>query len=293
MATIGRPKVALVVTEMERRELVRLTKRAHVNRALAFRARLVLACTDAVPNTAVARRRRTSNATVGKWRTRFIERRLDGLYDEPRIGAPRTISDEAVEAVIVKTLETTPKGETHWSTRTMAAKAGMSHTMIGRIWRTFGLKPHITQSFKLSPDPQLVDKIRDVVGLYMNPPTNAVVFSFDEKSQIQALERAQPILPMDIGSPNGGPTTTSGMARSTSSPPSMSRRAKSWRAANSGIARRISSRSCVRSTRASNPGWRCTSCWITCRPTERRRCSDGCSAIRTCIFISRRPMRRG
>jgi transposase len=201
MTTIGRPKVALMVTDGERRELLRLTKRAHVNRALAFRARLVLACTDGVPNTAVARRHRTSNATVGKWRTRFIERRLDGLYDEPRIGAPRTISDEAVEAVIVRTLETTPKGETHWSTRTMAAKAGLSHTMVGRIWRTFGLQPHITRSFKISPDPQLVDKVRDVVGLYMNPPHNAVVFAFDEKSQIQALERAQPILPMDIGQP--------------------------------------------------------------------------------------------
>ena len=201
MATIGRPKVALMVTEDERRELVRLTKRAHVNRALAFRARLVLACTDAAPNTAVARRYRTSKATVGKWRTRFVERRLDGLYDEPRIGAPRTVSDEAVEAVIVKTLETLPQGETHWSTRTMAAKAGMSHAMIGRIWRPFGLKPHITRSFKLSPDPRLVDKIRDVVGLYLNPPHNAVVFSFDEKSQIQALERAQPILTLDIGQP--------------------------------------------------------------------------------------------
>src|SRR5229473_5846714 len=201
MAIIGRPKVALVVTDVERRELVRLTKRAHVNRALAFRARLVLACTDAVPNTTVARRQRTSNATVGKWRTRFIERRLDGLFDEPRVGAPRTISDEAVEAVIVKTLETLPQGETHWSTRTMAKKAGMSHAMIGRIWRTFGLKPHITRSFKLSPDPQLIEKIRDVVGLYMNPPNNAVVVAFDEKSQIQALERAQPILPMDIGQP--------------------------------------------------------------------------------------------
>jgi transposase len=201
MATIGRPKVALRITDVERHELVRLTKRAHVNRALAFRARLVLACTDAVPNTAVARRHRTSNATVGKWRTRFAAHRLDGLYDEPRIGAPRKISDEAVEAVIVKTLETLPRGETHWSTRTMAKKAGMSHAMIGRIWRTFGLKPHLTRSFKLSPDPQLVDKIRDVVGLYLNPPHNAVVFSFDEKSQIQALERAQPILPMDIGQP--------------------------------------------------------------------------------------------
>ena len=142
--------------------------------------------------------------SAGSCRRRPIRaRRLDGLYDEPRIGAPRTISDEAVEAVIVKTLETTPKGETHWSTRTMAAKAGMSHTMIGRIWRTFGLKPHITRSFKISPDPQLLDKTRDVVGLYINPPTHAVVFSFDEKSQIQALERAPPILPMDIGQPAG------------------------------------------------------------------------------------------
>jgi transposase len=201
MRSIGRPKPALVITDSERAELMRLTKRAHVNRALAFRARLVLACAEPAPNTTVARRHRTTNATVGKWRKRFLDARLDGLYDEPRVGAPRTISDEAVEAVIVKTLETLPPGATHWSTRTMAAKAGMSHTMVGRIWRTFGLKPHITRSFKISPDPQLVDKVRDVVGLYMNPPTNAVVFSFDEKSQIQALERAQPILPMDFGHP--------------------------------------------------------------------------------------------
>jgi transposase len=201
MATIGRPKVALVITAFERAELVRLTKRAHVNRLLAFRARLVLACAGDATNTRVARRFRTTNATVGKWRTRFIASRLEGLYDEPRVGGPRTISDAAVEAVIVTTLEATPKGETHWSTRTMAAKAGMSHTMIGRIWRTFGLKPHRSESFKLSPDPQLVDKIRDVVGLYMHPPHNAVVFAVDEKSQIQALQRAQPILPMDIGQP--------------------------------------------------------------------------------------------
>ena len=142
-----------MVTDLERTELVGLTKRAQVNRALAFRARLVLACANTATDTAAARRHRTTNATVGKWRTRFIARRLDGLYDEPLVGAPRTISDEDVEAVIVKTLETTPKGETHWSTRTMAAKAGMSHTMIGRIWRTFGLKPHVTRSFKISPDP--------------------------------------------------------------------------------------------------------------------------------------------
>jgi len=201
MARVGRPKAALVVTDAERTELIRLTKRAHVNRQLAFRARLVLACADGTPNTEVARRCRTTNSTVGKWRTRFIASGLDGLYDEPRVGAPRTISDEAVEAVIVQTLETTPPGETHWSTRTMAAKAGMSHTMIGRIWRTFGLKPHVTESFKISPDPQLIDKVRDVVGLYMNPPDHAVVFAVDEKSQIQALQRAQPILPMDFGQP--------------------------------------------------------------------------------------------
>lgn len=201
MARIGRPKPELVLSDVERAELLRLTRRAHVNRHLAFRARLVLACAEAPTSTAVARRLRTTNQTVGKWRARFIESRLDGLYDEPRVGGPRKISDEDVEALIVKTLETKPEGETHWSTRTMAAKAGMSHAMVGRIWRTFGLKPHVTRTFKISPDPQLVEKVRDVVGLYMNPPHNAVVFSVDEKSQIQALERAQPILPMDIGQP--------------------------------------------------------------------------------------------
>jgi len=201
MARIGRPKAALVVTEDERQTLERLTKRAQVNRPLAFRARLILACADGTANTVVARRYRTTNATVGKWRKRFIASRLDGLYDEPRVGAPRTISDDDVEAVIVKTLETKPVGETHWSTRSMAAQAGMSHTMVGRIWRAFGLKPHLTESFKLSPDPQLVEKVRDIVGLYMNPPDHAVVFAVDEKSQIQALQRAQPILPMDFGQP--------------------------------------------------------------------------------------------
>ncbi len=201
MAILGRPKTPLVVTDDERAALIRLTKRARVNRSLAFRAQLVLACLSTPKSTDVARRYRTTNATVGKWRQRFIHHRLDGLYDEPRVGAPRTVSDDDVEAVIVKTLETTPAGETHWSTRTMAAHAGLSHTTIGRIWRTFGLKPHVTQTFKISPDPQLIEKVRDVVGLYMHPPTNAVVFSFDEKSQIQALARAQPILPMDLGQP--------------------------------------------------------------------------------------------
>ena len=201
MTRMGRPKAALVLSDDERQTLERLTKRAQVNRPLAFRARLVLACAEGTPNNVVARRYRTINATVGKWRNRFIANRLDGLYDEPRVGAPRTISDDAVEAIVVKTLETKPAGETHWSTRSMAAQAGMSHTMVGRIWRAFGLKPHLTESFKLSPDPQLVEKVRDIVGLYVNPPDHAVVFAVDEKSQIQALERAQPILPMDFGQP--------------------------------------------------------------------------------------------
>ena len=180
--------------------LVRLTKRSRVNRALAFRARIVLACAEA-SDTVVVRRLRTTKTTVAKWRNQFVAHRLAGLYDEPRVGAPRTITDEAVEAIIVKTLETTPSGETHWSTRSMAKAVGISHTMVGRIWRTFRLQPHRTESFKLSPDPQLVDKIRDVVGLYIAPPANAVVFAVDEKSQIQALQRAQPILPMDFGQP--------------------------------------------------------------------------------------------
>jgi transposase len=200
MPNIGRPRAEVVVTDEERAALVGLTKRARVNRAVAFRARIVLACID-TSDTAVARRLRTTKTTVAKWRSQFVERRLEGLYDEPRVGAPRTVSDEQVEAIIVKTLETTPTGETHGSTRSMAKAAGVSHTLVGRIWRTFRLQPHRTESFKISPDPQLVEKIRDVVGLYVAPPANAVVFSVDEKSQIQALQRAQPILPMDFGQP--------------------------------------------------------------------------------------------
>jgi transposase len=198
MKPTGRPKAPLILSAEERDELLRLTLRTRVNRNLAFRAKLVLACADGSTSSDVARRCRTSNQTVCKWRKRFVEHRVDGLFDEPRVGAPRKISDEAVEAIIVDTLETTPKGRTHWSTRKMAAKVGVSHTMVGRIWRTFGLRPHRTLSFKLSPYPQLIAKVRDIVGLYMNPPDHAVVFSVDEKSQIQALERAQTILPMDL-----------------------------------------------------------------------------------------------
>lgn len=162
---------------------------------------LVLACADGLSNVAVATQHRTSPQTVCKWRKRFLEQRLQGLFDEPRVGGPRSISDDDIEQIIVETLESKPKGKTHWSTREMAAKAGVSHTTVGRIWRAFGLKPHIVRTFKISDDPQFIDKVRDVVGLYMSPPDRAVVFAFDEKSQIQALERAQPVLPMDLGQP--------------------------------------------------------------------------------------------
>lgn len=197
----GRPTPELLVSTDERDELVRLSKRARVNRHVAFRAKIILECAEGRSNTEVAERLKTTGKTVGSWRKRFVEARVDALYDEPRAGAPRKYSDEAVEAVVVKTLETMPKGRTHWSTRKMAKNAGLSHSTVGRIWRAFGLKPHVTRSFKMSPDPQLVTKVRDVVGLYVNPPENAVVFCVDEKSQIQALERAQPILPMDLGQP--------------------------------------------------------------------------------------------
>jgi len=201
MPRLGRPKVALILDDDERSELRRLAARARVNRNVAFRARIVLACADGATNREVARLLRGEEHTVGKWRKRFIEQRVAGLYDEPRVGAPRTIADDEVEAVVVKTLETKPKGRTHWSTRKLAANVGLSHSSIGRIWRTFGLKPHMSKTYKLSDDPQFVPKVRDIVGLYMNPPENAVVLAVDEKSQTQALERAQPVLPMDLGAP--------------------------------------------------------------------------------------------
>ena len=201
MARTGRPKAELKLTELEREELERFARRARSNRDLALRSKIILTCAAGDSNVAVGKRLHVSPKTVGKWRRRFIEQRVAGLLDEPRVGGPRKITDDEVEAVVVKTLETKPKGRTHWSTRSMAKATGLSHSTIGRIWRAFSLQPHIVKTFKMSNDPQFVEKVRDIVGLYMNPPEHAVVFSFDEKPQIQALERAQPILPMDIGMP--------------------------------------------------------------------------------------------
>jgi len=178
-----------MLTEPEREELVALTLRRKTAQALALRARIVLACADGQDSKAVAARQRVTPQTVGKWRARYVERRLDGLLDAPRSGAPRTIDDARVDAVIAKTLESVPDGATHWSTRTMAREAGLTQTAVSRIWRAFGLQPHRQETFKLSTDPMFVDKVRDIVGLYMAPPLRAIVLCVDEKSQIQALDR--------------------------------------------------------------------------------------------------------
>jgi len=195
----GRPKVALILTDDERRRLDSLAHRSRSAPALARRARIILACAEGTDSNVVARRLRVTPGTVCKWRGRFVEDRLDGLYDEPRPGAERTITDEQIEDVVIRTLETTPRGATHWSTRDMAKAVGLSHMAISRIWKAFGLQPHRSETFKLSTDPQLVEKVRDIAGLYLDPPAHAAVFCVDEKPQIQALERTQPLLPLQPG----------------------------------------------------------------------------------------------
>ena len=195
----GRPVAKIELSAEVAGILEGYTQRRKTAQALALRARIVLGCAAGLSNKAVAARERVTPQTVGKWRQRFIERGLDGLLDEPRPGVPRTIDDAKVESVIVQTLESQPLGATHWSTRSMARHSGISTSSVGRIWRAFGLQPHRTETFKLSQDPLFVDKVRDVVGLYLNPPDHALVLCVDEKSQIQALDRTQPLLPMRPG----------------------------------------------------------------------------------------------
>ena len=191
----------IVLSEGEREQLERWARRAKSAQALALRSRIVLGCAAGENNTRLARRLGVSVPTVRKWRGRFAERGLDGLSDEPRPGAPRRVSDEQVEALIVRTLESAPPDATHWSTRSMARQIGVSQSTVSRIWRAFGLKPHRIETWKLSKDPLFVEKVRDVVGLYLNPPERALVLCVDEKSQIQALDRTAPILPMLPGTP--------------------------------------------------------------------------------------------
>jgi len=197
----GRPTKPLDMTAEEKEKLTLLARRPKSSQAMAMRARIVLGCEEGPTNDAVAKRLRITGATVCKWRERFRVNRLEGLLDEPRPGAPRSITDRQVEDVITKTLETMPENSTHWSTRLMAKKTGLSQTAVVRIWRAFGLQPHRVENFKFSTDPQFVEKVRDIVGLYMNPPDRAIVLCVDEKSQVQALNRTQPILPLAPGVP--------------------------------------------------------------------------------------------
>src|SRR5437899_11565983 len=201
MARTGRPKTALVLSDEERATLLRWSNRAKSAQALALRCRIVLAAAQGLNNKEVAAQLRCAPVTVGKWRARFVAARLDGLVDEDRPGRPATITIDQVEAVVVSTLEETPKDATHWSRALMAKKSGLSKSTVGRIWRDFGLKPHLSDTFKLSTDPLFVEKVVEVVGLYHNPPEKAVVLCVDEKSQIQALDRSQPVLPMMPGMP--------------------------------------------------------------------------------------------
>jgi transposase len=196
----GRPKKReLNVSSTQKVQLEKLARQSRSARSLAFRARIILDCAAGLSNAAVAEKRHTTGFTVGFWRNRFIVEGVAGLGDEPRPGAPREIGDGKIEQVVRLTLEKTPKGATHWSSRRLAARTGLSQSTISRIWRAFGLKPHRSQGFQLSSDPLLVDKVRDIVGLYLDPPHHALVLCVDEKSQIQALSRSQPVLPMRMG----------------------------------------------------------------------------------------------
>ena len=197
----GRPLVKLELRAQESERLLEWTRRSKTSQALALRARIVLACACGDSNGQVARTLRITPQTVGKWRGRFVAQRLDGLLDEPRPGAPREIGDGEIERLIATTLNQRPAGATQWSSRALAAKLRLSQSTVSRIWRAFGLQPHREETFKLSTDPLFIDKVRDIVGLYLNPPLKALVLCVDEKSQIQALDRTQPLLPLSPGVP--------------------------------------------------------------------------------------------
>jgi transposase len=200
----GRRLQELVLSDDERTKLEQWVRRPKTSQRLALRSRIVLACASGLTNTQVAEQLNLSMPTVGKWRSRFVADRLEGLVDEPRPGAPRSISDTQIEEVIGRTLESKPQAATHWSTRGMAQATGLSQATIGRIWRAFGLQPHRRDTFKLSTDPFFVEKVRDVVGLYLSPPDRAIVLCVDEKSQVQALNRTQPLLPLEPGQAERG-----------------------------------------------------------------------------------------
>ena len=196
---LGRPIPELRLTAEERETLEQWSRRPKTAQALAMRARIVLGAAAGKSNTALAEEIGTVKQTVGKWRSRFVARRLDGLLDKPRAGTPRKVKDQQVEKVVRLTLESAPGDATHWSTRAMARRCGLSQSTVSRIWRAFALQPHRAETFKISKDPLFIEKVRDIVGLYLNPPDRALVLCVDERAQIQALDRSQPLLPMRPG----------------------------------------------------------------------------------------------
>ena len=195
----GRPKTPIVLDELERRELESWSRSRIMPAGVVRRARIILMATDGHNNIDIAARVGMSNSVIGYWRGRFLADRLTGLYDEPRPGAPRSISDQQVAQLIRKTLKTKPTDGTHWSCRSIAAETKLSKSTVHRVWKAFGIQPHRQKHFKLSTDPFFVEKVRDIVGLYLNPPDKAMVLCVDEKSQIQALDRTQPMLPLGLG----------------------------------------------------------------------------------------------
>jgi transposase len=270
IAMSGRQLAALVLADKERLELNSMASRRKTAQALALRARIVLACADGKQNKEVAVELGLAENTVGKWRRRFVQHRVDGLHEDPRSGTPRTIEDERIEAIVVKTLESLPADATHWSSRGMAMASGLSISSVQRIWRAFGLQPHRMETFKLSTDPDFVSKVRDVVGLYVSPPQHAIVLCVDEKSQIQALDRSQPMLPIRPDKLRGAATTTLVTAPHRCSRPSTSPPAASSANAMGAIALPSSASSSTRS-RPSCPAISMSiSSWTTMPPTRHR-----------------------
>jgi len=260
--------VEIILDEAEERALTSLVRKHGAPQSLAVRARIALAAANGLTNKQIAAKLAICAHTAGVWRMGFARDRLDGLYDEPRPGAPRQIGDDEIAATVRKTLETRPKGATHWSLRTMAKALGHSPSTIHRIWQAFGLQPHRSETFKLSSDPLFVEKIRDIVGLYLSPPERAVVLCVDEKSQVQALDRTQPLLPMRPAKPSGAHTITPGAERPRSSPPSTSQPEPSSANACAAIALRSFAGSLTRSSATSLTISTSTSSWTITEPTR-------------------------
>ena len=287
----GRPTAAVILGRDERDYLERQVRRQRVARSMSERYRIILRCADGIPSKVVAAELGVHEHTVGKWRRRFLKDRIEGLLDEARPGRPRTIDDDQVAAVIERTLRSTPGDATHWSIRSMAGATGFSHTTIRRIWTAFGLQPHRTETFKLSSDPLFVDKVRDIVGLYLSPPNRALVLSVDEKSQIQALDREQPVLPMMPGIPER--RTHSYVRHGTTSLFAAPPPASSLASATNGTVRPSSCTFLSRSTPRFRRTLMFTSSWITTRPIRPRWSGHGWRGDRITMSTSPQHRHRG